>query len=246
MAIGATPEPRADMPARAPAKQQQSAAPCRFLIARPGDEDIARLSAGGEVVRVARGTRVFSEGDVVDAVYVIRSGSVALGRAVRGRDVTLLLLRDGDILGDIPTLLHTPAAFNAVAASDAELVAISLGRLVATLDKSPDFAKRWVLWLSGRLASAHTRLLSLLAGDVRAQVASVLSQESCRGDTIHLTHHDLAAMVGAQRSSVTRALDELAADGVIATGYGQVTILDHDALLGVARSTPAGEVPVSA
>lgn len=228
-----------------PGRRSRPAGPCRFLIARPGDEDIARLAAGGEVIRVARGTRVFSEGDIVDAVYVVRRGSVALGRTVRGRDVTLVLLRDGDILGDLPTLLQTPAPFNAVATTDAELVAIPTGRLVATLDKSPEFAKRWILWLSGRLAGAHTRLLSLLAGDVRAQVAAVLAQESCRGDTIHLTHHDIAAMVGAQRSSVTRALDELAAEGVIATGYGQVTILDDDALAAVARSIPA-EVSIPA
>lgn len=28
-------------------RRQKSAAPCRFLISRPGDEDIAGLSAGG-------------------------------------------------------------------------------------------------------------------------------------------------------------------------------------------------------
>lgn len=226
------------------AKQRKAAGPCRFLVARPGAQDVERLASGGMPMRVARGTRIFAEGDAVDTVYVIRRGRVALGRSVHGREVTLLLLREGDILGDIPMLLQTPATFDAVAATDAELVAIPAGRLVATLDQSPDFARRWVLWLSGRLANAHARLLSLLAGDVRAQVAAVLAQESCRGDTIHLTHHDLAAMVGAQRSSVTRSLDELAADGVIATGYGQVTILDDDALVAVARGvTPSGTAP---
>ncbi|MGE3449231.1 MAG: Crp/Fnr family transcriptional regulator [Microbacteriaceae bacterium] len=98
--------------------------------------------------------------------------------------------------------------------------------------------RRWLLWLSGRLSNAHTRLLSLLAGDVRAQVAALLDQESCRGDTTRLTHHDIASMAGAQRSSVTRALDDLATKGVIATGYGQATIRDHDSLVAVARSTP--------
>ncbi|MFN2503822.1 MAG: Crp/Fnr family transcriptional regulator, partial [Acidimicrobiales bacterium] len=134
-----------------------------------------------------------------------------------------------------------PAPFDAVATTDVELVAIPSGRLVATLDKSPEFARRWVLWLSGRLSNTHTRLLSLLAGDVRAQVAALLVQESCRGDTVHLTHHDIAAMVGAQRSSVTRALDELAAAGAIATGYGHVTILDNEHLLAVARSEGGDE-----
>jgi len=205
-------------------------------MARPTAQDLERLAAGGSTVRLKRGARVFSEGDVVDAVFVIRRGSIGLGRTVRGRPVTLLLLREGDILGDIPTLLQAPAAFDAVAETDAELVAIPSGRLVATLDQSPEFARRWVLWLAGRLSNAHSRLLSLLAGDVRAQVAALLVQESCLGDTIHLTHQSIAAMVGAQRSSVTRALDELAADEVISTGYGQVTIRDHDALVAAARS----------
>lgn len=220
----------------------RSAGPCRSLTARPSEQDLERLAAGGQVVRVKRGDLLFSEGDVVDTVHVIRRGSVALGRRVRGRGVTLLLLREGDILGDVPLLLQAPASFDAVAESDAELVAIPVGRFLATLEHSPEFARRWLLWLSSRLANAQARLLSLLAGDVRAQVAALLVQESCRGDRIRLTHQEIAAMVGAQRSSITRALDELAAEGVLATGYGQVTILDHDALVAVARSTPSDEV----
>lgn len=224
------------------APQSRTAGPCRFLTAKPSEHDLERLAAGGETVRVRRGDHVFSEGDVVDAVHVIRRGSVALGRRIGGRDVVLLLLREGDILGDVPMLLQAPASFDAVAATDAELVAIPAGRLLATIDHSPEFSRRWLLWLSGRLSSAHTRLLSLLAGDVRAQVAALLDQESCRGEVIRLTHQEIASMVGAQRSSITRALDDLAGIGVITTGYGRVTILDHDALVAVARSTPDAEV----
>lgn len=225
--------------------QARTAGPCRFLTARPSEQDLERLAAGGETVRVKRGDHIFSEGDIVDAVHVIRRGKVALGRRVRGHDVTLLLLREGDILGDVPMILRAPASFDAVAASDAELVAIPVNRLLATLDNSPEFARRWLLWLSGRLSNAHTRLLSLLAGDVRAQVAALLDQESCRGDTVRLTHQEIASMVGAQRSSITRALDDLAVEGVIATGYGQVTILDHDALVACARSMDRDEVTVA-
>lgn len=205
-------------------------APCRNLVARPTEDDIDRLAAGGTVVRVNRGERVFAEGDAVEFVYVIRHGRVELMRTVRGRAVTLLLLRAGDILGDIPTLLAAPAAFDAFAATDVELVAIAPARVWATLERSPEFARRWVTWLSGRLATTHTRLLSLLAGDILAQVATLLVQESCRGDVVELTHRDIAAMLGAQRSSVTRALDELANAGVVATGYGNVQVLDHDQL----------------
>ncbi|MFN2505563.1 MAG: Crp/Fnr family transcriptional regulator, partial [Acidimicrobiales bacterium] len=150
----ATPEQRAQSHQHINAPdQRRSAGPCRFLMARPNAQDVERLAAGGESRRVKRGTRVFAEGDAVDAVYVIRRGRVALGRTVRGRNVTLLLLREGDILGDIPMLLRTPAPFDAVATTDVELVAIPSGRLVATLDKSPEFARRWVLWLSGRLSN---------------------------------------------------------------------------------------------
>ena len=205
-------------------------APCRNLVARPTEEDIERLAAGGTFVRVERGEKVFAEGDAVDFVYVIRRGEVALSRTVGGRNVTLLLLREGDILGDIPTLLRAPATFDAVAVTDVELVSIAPARVWATLERSPEFARRWVTWLSGRLATTHTRLVSLLAGDIRAQVAALLVQESCRGDVVELTHRDIAAMLGAQRSSVTRAIDELADTGAVATGYGNVRVLDHELL----------------
>lgn len=240
MVIVASPPSRPSDFSSAP-RRQNGAGPCGFLAARPSEQDLQRLAAGGESVRVKRGDHLFSEGDVVDAVYVIRRGRIALGGRVRGRRVVLLLLHEGDILGDVPMLLQTPASFDALAETDAELVAIPAGRLLATLDQSPEFARRWLLWLSGRLSSAHTRLLSLLAGDVRAQVVALLVQESCRGDTIRLTHHEIASMVGAQRSSVTRALDGLSGDGMIETGYGQVRILDPHRLAAASRSMSKGE-----
>jgi CRP/FNR family transcriptional regulator len=211
-------------------------APCRFLLARPSVDIVDQLAAGGTIVRLARGETVFVEGDLVDAVYVVRGGEVSLGRRVGRRRVTLMRLRVGEILGDIPVLLRTPAPFDATVEADAMLVRIPIERVLATLDRSPQFARRWIMWLTGRLANAQTRLLSLLAGDVESQVAAVLAQEGCRGATVHLTHDDLAQLVGAQRSSVTRALDSLANAGVVTTGYGKVTILDRQELERIGRT----------
>lgn len=232
--------PRKDARATAPWRPATTTRPCRFLAVRPSDEEIDRLATGGETLWLARTSRVFSEGDLVDAVYVIRRGTVALGRTIHGRTVTLVLLREGDIFGDVPTLLRAPASCDATAKTDTEVIRIPAERFLATLHRSPEFAQRWVVWLAGRLSSAHTRLLSVLAGDVRSQVAAVLAHEACRSTTVHLTHVDIAAMVGAQRSSVTRVLDDLAAARIVSTGYGHVTILDRDALARIAMGAPTG------
>jgi DNA-binding GntR family transcriptional regulator len=85
--------------------------------------------------------------------------------------------------------------------------------------------------VSARVADFWFRVVELLAGDLEAQVASVLLRRVDDG-AVHLTQNHLGELVGARRTSVNRVLARLEAEGLVRVRYGQVDILDK---VGLAR-----------
>jgi CRP-like cAMP-binding protein len=197
--------------------------------------ELTALVAQGKEQAVAGGGYLFREGDHLDRVFIIRSGLVALGRQQGSRRAVLFLLHDGEIAGDVPLLAGIPAPFDAMVVTDTTFVTIPAPVFLASLEENPAFAKRWVLSLGGRLAAWQARLDDLLAGDLRAQVVSLLLHEATAAPSIHLTQQLIANLLGARRTSVNRVLQALAREGIIELRYGQILVRDPDGLLTAAQ-----------
>lgn len=197
--------------------------------------ELAALVERGSDQVVAGGGYLFREGDRLDRVYIIRSGFVALGRQQGTRRAVLFLLHDGEIAGDVPLLAGIPAPFDAMVVTDTSFVTIPAHVFLASMEQNPAFAKRWVLSLGARLAAWQARLDDLLAGDLRAQVASLLLHEASAAPRIHLTQELIANLLGARRTSVNRVLQALAGEGIIELRYGQILIRDPNGLVAAAH-----------
>ncbi|MDX3234593.1 ATP-binding protein [Streptomyces sp. ME03-5709C] len=61
-----------------------------FLFESLGEKELTWLEEQGRVERVAAGTAVYAEGDAATCFYVLLSGTVSLGRAVRGDVVEVI------------------------------------------------------------------------------------------------------------------------------------------------------------
>jgi DNA-binding MarR family transcriptional regulator len=73
------------------------------------------------------------------------------------------------------------------------------------------------------------RVVELLAGDLEAQVASVLVRRNERG-LVNLSQSHLAELIGGNRSSVNRILKRLEEQGLVKVHYGQVEVLNEEEL----------------
>jgi len=183
---------------------------------------------------LSAGECLFRQGDPLDCVYVVRRGIVGLGQRAKGRRLTFLLMGAGEILGDEALLLDTPASFDAFAVGDATLVAVPAGTFLQAVDFGSGFAHRWALGVSRRLSALQGRLQELLAGDLRAQVASLVLHELTRSRAVSLTQQAIADLLGAQRTSVGRVLRELEGQGILEVGYAHIAVRDRRALAGIA------------
>lgn len=143
-----------------------------------GEGDVEMLTQEMGEQSYAGGTFVFRQGEAAAMVHIVRTGSVELSRTVKGRRVTLQVLRPGDVFGDVPVFLGEPEPFDARAIEDCTLLQLDSAALYHLLQTRPLVARRWFVSLAERMAGLQGRLVDLLAGGIEAQLTSILLREA--------------------------------------------------------------------
>jgi CRP-like cAMP-binding protein len=181
------------------------------------------------------GQCLFQEGTPLTDIFVVRRGVIGLGRRAQGRRITFLLLRPGDIVGDVAALLGGVALFDAFAVTEAKVVVVPAAGFLEALDLRSPFSRQWAVGLGERVSALLGRLEEVLGGDLRSQIASLLHHQLEGGSrVVNLTQQTIADLLGVPRTSVTRTLQGLQRQGIVDIGYGHIAIRDHAALAAAA------------
>jgi CRP/FNR family transcriptional regulator len=210
------------------------------------DEESARaLRAGVVDVRLARGDRLFDEGDAGDRLYVVLDGKIKLTRtAPDGRENLLSVLGPGEMFGELSLFDPRPRTASAVAVTDSRLAAVGHDNLRHWLTGRPDVAMHLLRALAQRLRRANDVTADLVFTDVPGRVAKNLldlaerfGNQEADGLHVHhdLTQEELAQLVGASRETVNKALADFAARGWLQISARSVLILDPERLRKRAR-----------
>jgi CRP/FNR family cyclic AMP-dependent transcriptional regulator len=204
------------------------------------DESAKAVRAGMEEVQLARGDRLFAEGDAGDRLYVIIEGKIKLTRtASDGRENLLSVLGPGEMFGELSLFDPRPRTAAAVALTDARLAALRHGFLREWLTARPDVAMHLLNALAQRLRRANDVMADLVFTDVPGRVAKALldladkfGEQQDAGLHVHhdLTQEELAQLVGASRETVNKALADFSARGWLQLHAKSVLILDRDRL----------------
>lgn len=197
-------------------------------------EDLAALADLLEVRTLPSGSLLFAAGIVADGVWIVREGRVELSVGSGRRRALVDVLGPGDVDGDIALLLDMPPMYTARSLTDATCLFLSRAAFENLLARHPAIARRWLSSVAQRTSSSHARLISILGRPLSAQVARLLLEVSVDGSVL-LTQRTLAAMLGVQRPSLNKIVKDLERDGVIATGYAVIRILDEDGLRTLGR-----------
>jgi len=199
------------------------------------EEGTQALRAGIHDVKLARGDRVFDEGDAGDRLYVILDGKIKLTRtAPDGREK----------FGEPSLYDPRPRTSSAVAVTDAHLAGLGHDYLRHWLTGRPDVAMHLLRALAQRLRRTNDVMADLVFTDVPGRVAKALldladrfGEERDGGLEVHhdLTQEELAQLVGASRETVNKALADFSARGWLQLHAKSVLILDRDRLARRAR-----------
>jgi len=112
------------------------------------------MATKAERVAFALGHEIITQGAAIEVVYIIRRGSASVELATPRSTVTLAVLKEGDVCGEI-AFLRRGVASATVVAKDMEVVtdAIRVKDLQQLVDTFPGFAARFFRSLATILAN---------------------------------------------------------------------------------------------
>lgn len=188
----------------------------------------------------SRKSIVFHEGDHGDSLYIIKLGRIKIAKvAIDGREKTLTILQAGDFFGEMAIFDNLPRSATAEAIDpDVRLFGLNKKDFERLIHDNPSIALRIMKDLTCRIRQINQQVEDLAFKDVHGRVSSTLFQlleteEKITGRNLtrlRMTHQDLANMVGSSRETVTRALNRLQTEGVIAISHQQIEIIDREYL----------------
>lgn len=117
--------------------------------------------AGGGIKKLAKGDILFREGDPSDAMYVIKSGRIAITKAKGSGEIVLAEKVNGEMLGEMAFFDNKPRSAGAKAIADAEVISLPFASLHAQFKTFPEWLKAMVKTINNQLRDANTRIKNL-------------------------------------------------------------------------------------
>ena len=204
------------------------------LFAALPPEVLAALQEETSIREIARNEVLFEQGDASRCLYVVASGRIAIAtQSGDGRESVIAVLEEGGLFGELPLFDDEPRVADARALVDSTVVELEYEPVRRLLRQQPDLLWIIVRLLVTRLRATDEALADAVFLDVPARTAKRLLELAGDEDrfTLPLTQEELAAMVGASRERVNKAISTfIRLDWLELEGRSNYRILDRAAL----------------
>lgn len=209
-------------------------------------EDVARRV---QIRSGAAGTLLVAQDEPGDALFIVFQGKckvVLFGD--NGREVTLALLRPGEVFGELSLLDGSPRSANVVAQVDSQVLALTRDAFVAHLRAWPQTAMNLMGEMARRLRRADEAIVGLALQDVESRLRRTLAHLAREEGDVSVegglllrrrpTQQELANMVGSSRETVSRTFASLIRRGLLLP-RGRTLVLTERMLRGASTGEPA-------
>lgn len=198
-----------------------------------GDE-LRRLAGIARDMTLPAGAVLFEQGQESDGLYLVVSGIARIYlTAEDGREATINLLEDGEVIGEIALIDGLPRSAGAAALTEARLIFIPHKPFCQLLESSSRLTHQVMLMLCERLRAANDQVDQAIFHDLRHRLLVLLRQLAVihgRVDketatvNLDLTQGNLAQMLGASREAVNKQLRALAKEGRVSVEGHHITV----------------------
>ena len=186
-----------------------------------------------------RGETVYVPGDASEAVFVLLTGRIRLYGMAGGQELTFEVVRASTLFG-IASLMERTQNEYATALEPSRVGVLGLTDFWHLVSQNPEVNARLVKLLGERLRMTRGRMADIALKETPARLASlildlvqsegVITREGHYKIVTHYTHEQLAAMIGTQRGSVTRAFGTLQDSGCVRLIRRLIYVVDLDVL----------------
>jgi len=218
----------------AQAHRERLAAVYPELAADSAPAWLALLDAA-QRIRVPAGAVLLKPGEACGGFLLLLSGSVRVFQsAADGRELTLYRITPGDIcVMSLNSLMHQrPFAAEARAESEVEALMLSPAQLQQALQSSTAFRDHVLARLSDRFCDMLTVVEDTAFKRLDVRLACLLGSlfERAGGESINVTHQELARELGTTREVVSRMLKEFERQECIVLARGRIHVASPDGL----------------
>lgn len=169
---------------------------------------------------------VFAEGDLGDAIYLLKTGHVRLYRVTEdGKEITLAILGPGDVFGELALFKESHRRTFAEAVDAVHICAASVEDFTRLMSHKPELTMMVAGEMARRRQDAETRITGLAYGSVRMRLMLALRHLAREhgaplehGEVripIYLSHQELAHLIGTSRETCTVELGKLQMAGLL-------------------------------
>ena len=169
---------------------------------------------------------VFSEGDLGDAIYLLKSGHVRLYRSTEdGKELTLAILGPGDVFGELALFKESHRQTFAEAVDASHICAASVEDFTRLMGDKPQLTMMVASEIARRRHDMETRIAGLAYGSVRSRLMHSLRHlarehgEPLEGGevriAVRLSHQELAQLIGTSRETCTLEVGKLQLAGLL-------------------------------
>ena len=201
------------------------------------DQQLREFRESATLLRVPQGHDVFVQGQRVESIPLLISGTVRVYQiSETGREVTLYRFRPGESCVLTANAIMSEQSFPAIATVEEEAEAVMIPE-----QDFRDWVGRYQLWreffinlVSQRLASVMLLVDEVAFQRMDRRVAALLLERAGPANKVQVTHQEIAAELGSSREVISRILEDLKAKDLIRTGRGEIEILDEEELSALA------------
>ncbi|MFQ5776737.1 MAG: Crp/Fnr family transcriptional regulator [Terriglobia bacterium] len=207
------------------------------LFCQLGPEALAELNAIRQTSVYPKGAVLFVEGQPCRGVFVLCAGKAKLrASSARGRSVIVRVAEPGEVLGLSAALSNTAYEVSAETLEPVQVNFLPREEFLRFLQSHGEVSVRVAQHLSAELRRGYHQLARIaLAPTARAKLAGLLldwAGRNARSDSgtlrfqLHLSHEEMAELIGSSRETVTRILSDFRRRGLLKTKGTLVTLPD--------------------
>jgi CRP/FNR family transcriptional regulator, cyclic AMP receptor protein len=184
---------------------------------------LREAGVGKSIERYARNQKIFSQGDIADAVLFIQKGKVKITvLSEHGKEAVVGIFAEGQFFGEGCLEGAKLRAATSHAMEDCLITSITKSAMLATLGAEPKFAQFFISYLLSRNSRIEDDLIDQLFNSSERRLARLLlllANFGKEGDAppvpVTLSQETLAEMIGTTRSRVSFFMNNFRKKGFI-------------------------------
>jgi CRP/FNR family transcriptional regulator len=204
------------------------------LFAQASEESIESCEHIFKTTLFPKRSMVFDQGDPTRLVYLIKRGKVRIARLTPdGKEVTIAVLGEGDLFGEETLFAQESRTTVATCMEESLLCTAKADDLFALLSRNPQLALNVAQILSDRLGDASAAMEDLAYARVTDRIMHLFVRLAGEHGKpvpdgveigLHLTHADIASLIGSTRETVTLELSNLVRAGRVKNDGRTITL----------------------